>query len=39
MTDRVNSIPLTVGESPATERGEDKISRNRANFADAPVLR
>jgi hypothetical protein len=44
MTDRVTSdlikaIPLTVVESPAKELGEDKIARNRANFADAPVLR
>jgi lipoic acid synthetase len=44
MTDRVISdpiktIPLTVVEAPAKELGEDKIARNRANFADAPVLR
>ena len=39
MTDRVSSIPLTVVDAPAKELGEDKIARNRANFADAPVLR
>ena len=44
MTDRVTSdpiktIPLTVVDAPAKELGEDKIARNRANFADAPVLR
>src|SRR5690349_24743134 len=39
MTDRVSSIPLTVVDSPTKELGEDKIARNRANFADAPVLR
>ena len=44
MTDRVTSdpiktIPLTVVDAPAKELGEDKIARNRANFADAPALR
>ncbi|HJT99364.1 MAG TPA: lipoyl synthase [Rhodanobacteraceae bacterium] len=44
MTDRVSSdplrnIPLTVVDAPAKALGEDKIARNRASFADAPVLR
>jgi len=38
-SDLIKAIPLTVVESPAKELGEDKIARNRANFADAPVLR
>lgn len=37
MNDPTKSIPLTVvGEK---QQGSDKIARNRAGFADAPVLR
>jgi lipoic acid synthetase len=37
MNDSIKSIPLTVvGEK---QLGNDKIARNRAGFADAPVLR
>ena len=44
MTDRVTSepvktIPLTVVDNVDKQLGEDKIARNRANFADAPILR
>jgi lipoic acid synthetase len=38
-SDSIKAIPLTVVEAPAKELGEDKIAKNRANFADAPVLR
>jgi lipoic acid synthetase len=37
MNDTIKTIPLTVvGEK---QLGEDKIARNRAGFADAPILR
>jgi lipoic acid synthetase len=44
MTDRaapetVKAIPVTVDDNDDKQLGEDKIARNRANFADAPVLR
>ena len=38
-SDSIKAIPLTLVEAPAKELGEDKIAKNRANFADAPVLR
>ena len=33
------TIPLTVVDAPAKQLGEDKIARNRAAFAEAPLLR
>ncbi len=33
------TIPLAVVDGPDRQLGEDKIARNRAVFADAPVLR
>ena len=32
-------IPIAIVEAPAKQLGEDKIARNRAGFADAPMLR
>jgi lipoic acid synthetase len=39
MNDPLKTIPLTVVEAPEKQLGEDKIARNRAGFADAPMLR
>ena len=38
MTD-IKTIPLAVIDTPHKQLGEDKIARNRAEFADAPMLR